>query len=255
MSTSVEVPVPAPLLPWIAGAEILSHRAADRNPIVHLPDGSAALTYCAGRLVVTGPRTRAGYVPTKEVPHAVRLRLRPGRALPVLGIPLSALTDQAVPLDELWGARAAGLAEELPRLGPGPALRRLHQTLLAHVAEQRPGELDRADLVYAATRRLGAPQPRALPEIARELGVSERHLRTLFTRGTGLTPRLYGRIARVRRALSGVTGARGARVASEAGYYDQSHMGAEFRALMGVSPSAYRAGRLPEARPCAALAA
>ncbi len=241
-----------PLRPWVAGAEILSYPAAGHRPIVHLPDGAAALTYCKGRLVVTGPRTRAGYVPAKEVRQAVRIRLRPGHALPVLGVPLSALTDQAIGLDELWGPSGHRLAEELRGLGPGPepVLRRLRGALLDRADGQRTGELDNAALVYAAARRLGTARPHALPEIARELGVSERHLRTLFTRGTGLNPRLYGRIARVRRALATVTGADGARAAGEAGYYDQSHMGAEFRALMGVSPSAYRAGRLPEPRPC-----
>ena len=45
---------------------------------------------------------------------------------------------------------------------------------------------------------------------------------------------------------------RTAALAADTGYYDQSHMTAEFRAVMGVPPSAYRAGRLPAPGHCPA---
>jgi AraC-like DNA-binding protein len=42
-------------------------------------------------------------------------------------------------------------------------------------------------------------------------------------------------------------------LAAETGFYDQSHMTAEFRALMGVPPAAYAEGRLPVARGCSSV--
>jgi AraC-like DNA-binding protein len=54
----------------------------------------------------------------------------------------------------------------------------------------------------------------------------------------------------VRTVLATASDVRWADVATAAGYYDQSHMTAEFRQLMGVPPAAYVAGRLPAARPC-----
>lgn len=39
-------------------------------------------------------------------------------------------------------------------------------------------------------------------------------------------------------------------LAATAGYYDRSHMTSEFRTLMGVTPAAYFAGRLPALQPC-----
>ncbi|MFC4114521.1 AraC family transcriptional regulator [Nonomuraea zeae] len=39
-------------------------------------------------------------------------------------------------------------------------------------------------------------------------------------------------------------------LAAATGYYDQSHMTAEFRTLMGVTPAAYFAGRLPALQAC-----
>jgi AraC-like DNA-binding protein len=88
-----------------------------------------------------------------------------------------------------------------------------------------------------------------VPAVARRLAVSERHLRDLFSDGVGLPPKRFERIARLRGLLSrGET--RWAQLAATAGYYDQSHMTAEFRTMMGVPPAAFFAGRPPSLEPC-----
>ncbi|MEV1178938.1 helix-turn-helix domain-containing protein, partial [Nonomuraea sp. NPDC049784] len=85
-----------------------------------------------------------------------------------------------------------------------------------------------------------------VPAIARRLAVSERHLRGLFSDGVGVPPKRFERITRVRKVLAGGRASSWA----TAGYYDQSHMTAEFRAMMGVTPGAFFAGRLPALQPC-----
>ncbi|MEU8148042.1 helix-turn-helix domain-containing protein [Nonomuraea sp. NPDC048901] len=223
----------------------------------------------AGRLYVLGPRTRASYLVPKDVPHCVTVRLRPGTARPLLGVPLSELVDQVVPLRDLWGVRADRLAEELTGMVTESdwaerVMARLEAAFLDRLAAQSPADLDRAGLVGAAAALLsaGAALDRgdlvgvaAAPPVvavARELGVSERHLRNLFTGGVGVPPKRFARISRVRGVLARVCREEGASLAAEAGYYDQSHMTAEFRAVMGVPPSAYRAGRLPVPAACSA---
>ncbi|WP_433516664.1 helix-turn-helix domain-containing protein [Nonomuraea sp. CA-143628] len=223
----------------------------------------------AGRLYVLGPRTRASYLVPKDVPHCVTVRLRPGTARPLLGVPLSELVDQVVPLRDLWGVRAERLAEELTGMVTGSdwaerVMARLEAAFLDRLAAQSPADLDRAGLVGAAAALLSAEAAldrgdlmgvAAAPPVvavARELGVSERHLRNLFTGGVGVPPKRFARISRVRGVLARVCREEGASLAADAGYYDQSHMTAEFRAVMGVPPSAYRAGRLPVPATCSA---
>jgi transcriptional regulator GlxA family with amidase domain len=89
--------------------------------------------------------------------------------------------------------------------------------------------------------------------VARELAVSERQLRNLFSEGVGLSPKHYARIDRVRAVLAHATELASAELAAVTGYYDQSHMTSDFRALMGVPPRSYFMGRLPEAMPCRAV--
>jgi AraC-like DNA-binding protein len=73
--------------------------------------------------------------------------------------------------------------------------------------------------------------------------VSERYLRRVLTQGVGISPKHFARISRVRKVL-GRPGSWSA-VAAEAGYFDQSHLVAEFRSIMRVTPGAFEAGRVP----------
>ncbi|MDR7275179.1 helix-turn-helix transcriptional regulator [Catenuloplanes atrovinosus] len=185
-------------------------------------DGAAG----AGDVVVMGPRTRAHYWDGMRSPAGcVRMRLAPGRAPDLLGLPAQAITDRAVPLKEF----DLDLAELLASVPPGPDGRsRLLRDAAALITGARPEPVHRA---------------------ARRLHVSERHLRGLFASGVGLPPRLYTQIERVRTVLAHPEVPL-PEVAALAGYYDQSHMTAEFRRLMGAPPGAFRAGRWPAPERC-----
>jgi AraC-like DNA-binding protein len=54
----------------------------------------------------------------------------------------------------------------------------------------------------------------------------------------------------VRAAPGQSSTSRWAHLAVTAGYYDQSHMTAEFRTMMGVPPAAFFAGHLPQLQSC-----
>jgi AraC-like DNA-binding protein len=221
--------VPAELRPWVAGIDMTVARGA---AVVDVPDNATTLVVRMGReAVVMGPRTRASYHVSEPGPSCVRIRMRPGRAQALLGRSVRDLADRAVPLRELPGL-------DLDRLLEDPV-----GGLTAALAN-RP--LD-DELVAAAAELLAGAN---VADTAQRLHVSERRLRTLFTDGVGLSPKHFARIGRVRTELATASDVRWADVATAAGYYDQSHMTAEFRQLMGVPPAAYVAGRLPAARPC-----
>jgi AraC-like DNA-binding protein len=251
--TGVDTMIPMPALrPWVADVTLM--RPDRILPLVHLPDPATALVFCRtdardGDLRVVGPRSRAAYYPAKELSMCIRVRLCPGAARPAFGVPVSELRDQAVPLTDLWGDRAARLENRLNELtGPGPILRGIEDALfesLRYRADSRDLMLREAVVSLSATGERVAT-------LARRLSVSERHLRDLFTDRVGLSPKHFARIQRVRTVLARADSGELAGLASDSGYYDQSHMTADFRTLMGVSPAAFRAGHLPAATPCAA---
>jgi AraC-like DNA-binding protein len=226
---------------------------SDRSSLTHYPDAAAVLVFrttAGGRsdLTVMGPRTRASYYAGKDIPVCVRVRIRPGCARPLLGVEVSELVDRVVPLSSLWGSSAGRLVDSLAGLDAGPVLERISLALRERLALVSAAEVSRASLLSSATSDLAARV--SVPGVASRHGVSERQLRNLFHSGVGVSPRGFARIERVRTVIAGTRDQGLASVASGAGYYDQSHMTAEFRELMGVPPGAFVAGRLPAVQPC-----
>jgi AraC-like DNA-binding protein len=78
--------------------------------------------------------------------------------------------------------------------------------------------------------------------VAADLGVSERHLRRVFREAVGVSPKAFTKLTRFHRALRAARedgGANWASIAADAGYYDQAHLIAEFRAIAGAPPRAF----------------
>jgi AraC-like DNA-binding protein len=110
------------------------------------------------------------------------------------------------------------------------------------------GPSARAQLALHAAERLTGDHVSA---VAAALGVSERHLRRVFRETVGLSPKAFAKLTRFHRALRAAREdghASWASIAAGAGYYDQAHLIAEFRAIAGVTPRALLA-ELREAPP------
>ena len=254
-----ELPVPEALRPWVSDVRGIT-ASADQPVLTHLPNTSTALVYRAfddgeGEVMVVGPRTHALYHPGKYVPFGIRIRIRPSRAPLLLGVPVSELVDQVVPLNALWGTPGQRLSGELTELGfdPSLVLKRIEAELLVRLSHATASDLSRSDLVRSAVVGLSAStgaQPERVHTIAGRLGISERHLRNLFNRAVGVSPKRFVSIDRVRTILARAHTDPWARLAVDAGYYDQSHLTAEFRKAMGVPLSSFVAGRLPTPTLC-----
>lgn len=81
-----------------------------------------------------------------------------------------------------------------------------------------------------------------LAGISDKLGKSHRHLRRLFKEKVGISPKTFQKIVRINRVLqlihqNGYTTL--AEIAYRAGYYDHSHLDAEFKEFMGTRPTEY----------------
>ncbi|MFF3334823.1 helix-turn-helix domain-containing protein [Streptomyces sp. NPDC002888] len=253
--------VPDALRPWIAEIESVAVRGELPKSIAHVPDTATKLVVRVeegGRrdALVVGPRTRASYHADAErrVVSCVQLRLGPGTVRPLLGTPAVDLVGQVLPLGTLPTSTARQLAGELVALEP--------EDMPTHLARVLPGRLaqvvdrSRTLLLRAAVEALSTRSdttPAQVRDVARDLAVSERQLRNLFTEGVGLSPKHYARINRVRHVLTHAATTPWAELAATTGYYDQSHMTSDFRTLMGVPPRSFFTGRLPQARACQAF--
>ncbi|WP_435592200.1 helix-turn-helix domain-containing protein [Nocardia sp. bgisy118] len=249
---------PESLRPWLTELGRIPLVRDLSEPFAHIPHTATTIvlrTEQAGRreALVLGPRTRATYSAAKAPASCVRLRLAPGAAHPMLGVAASELTDRAVRLADLPGP-AAELADALADLPHDDVLAFLEDELPQRLSEDATQRAHR-DLLAKAAVALAEPAGRPIPALAADLAVSERQLRNLFSSGIGLSPKHFARIDRVRQVLAHAGISPWSRIAADNGYYDQSHLTADFRTLMGVPPGKFFRGHLPAATPCQVVTA
>jgi AraC-like DNA-binding protein len=240
-----------------------------------LPDGAVRLVFNFGDAPRAqgegGPAAPAQLIGASATPVVVRLRgrvdgisvtLRPGAAAALLGgVPAGEFAERVVPLEAVWRAHGIALWERMAEAATDAARVVVLQDALIRQLQGRdrvapPAALQAARLITEA----GGQRP--LSEVAAALGVGERRLQQLFHAHVGLSPRAWSRLARLHgclrtlrtaQATSATAGAAPtvrpswADLAVQSGYYDQSHLVNEFRALCGMTPTEFvaRAGSGP----------
>jgi AraC-like DNA-binding protein len=202
-----------------------------------VPDGCVDLVWHAdqGPFVAgadTGPVLWSG---DGEPAHGIRLR--PGAAGAVLGVPADEVTDQRVPINEIWPG-----AQQIDRV-PGRINSASRLSAMADLVRRRAAEPDL--LVRAAARALASAEI-GVAAAAHHLGVSERTLNRRVTAAVGYGPKTLARVARLRR-LQILTEDQLALRAVRAGYASQAHMNDDVRRLTGLTPTQFLVDRTPTA--------
>ncbi|MEP6834148.1 MAG: AraC family transcriptional regulator [Gemmatimonas sp.] len=253
-------------------APIINNEAAQqgREPVTHaiLPDGAMDIisTYHPdGELdetFVVGSMTQPQRA-TLGNDALVGIRFLPGVGGTALGTNATAFTDGQIAIDDVLqntaGIRDAFRALQL-NAGSAHAL---------HLFANSVGMEHRSvpTIVRQAAKRLGEYSvPVRVEQVAKELGVTRQHLARLFSAHSGLTPKLFAQICRVRAVLAivqsrvailpgrnatklhknlprkiGVSDDSWSQLSAEFGYVDQSHLIAEVHAIIGQTPAAWQA--------------
>lgn len=203
-----------------------------------VPDACVDLIWAGDRLSIAGPDTRPRVVTLAPGSRVVGVRLRPGTAGAVLGLPASELCDVSPDAADVLGHDVAAALLEALAAGSDP-----HQLLLR--AAQLRGVSAPDPLVRAAVVALARPRAR-VSAVAAELGVSARQLQRRVSDAVGYGPKTLARVLRFRR-LQALPPAPLAELALDAGYADQAHMTAEVTRLAGTSPVRFLKDRTPTA--------
>ena len=210
----------------------------DPSPIEHTipPDGTTNLVLVRapdGALYAhqVGPSLTSQTVPVMQGWRYGGLRLRPDAAQRVLG-------DQPALGSRQFLSREGALAplwrdvEDL--LEGGTDWSRTEQ-LLAGVTGGDDAIAAAVDLLVAS----GGSVP--IPVLARAAGLGERQFRRRFQGATGLAPKFYADVQRVRRAIVlSLEDPDWAGIAEEAGFSDQPHLIRDIRERFGAAPRQVR---------------
>jgi AraC-like DNA-binding protein len=164
--------------------------------------------------------------------------IAPPAAYVLFGLPLHLLAQRAVPLEDVLAERF--LVERLHDADSWDArFRLLDRVLTRRLADARqpsPG------IVWAWRRLLETDGRVAIGALAEELGWSRKRIVARFREEVGLPPKTVARLMRFEHARTLAERAASpdwTRIAAECGYYDQSHLISDFRAVTGRTPATF----------------
>ncbi|WP_432135760.1 MULTISPECIES: helix-turn-helix domain-containing protein [unclassified Streptomyces] len=210
----------------LPGAVLWSNEPSAAAPRPVLPDGCMDLLWHEGRLLVAGPDTHAHTPGGPPTPWS-GVRLFPGTAPDLLGVPAHELLDRRVDLADLWPAARVRRLTAGVEAAPCPA-RALEEIALAYAAPPEPA-LRRLVTALAEGRPVGA--------LADELGLSARQLHRRSRHAFGYGPKTLARVLRLQRAVAlARDGVPLATTAIRSGYADQAHLARDVRELTGRTP-------------------
>ncbi len=210
-----------------------------------LPSGTMELVIDLderGRLngSLSGAGSRFTVLDTSRPRTLIAAHFKPGGGFPLFGRVVRELRDLSVPLDDVWGRDAQELRDRLletPR--PDARFCAFEDFLASRLDASRAGH--RA-VRYARTEFQTATGRLSVAEVTERVGLSSRRFIELFRNEVGLTPKVFARVARFRRALRAIESSADvdwAALAASCEYFDQAHFIHDFRAFSGTSPSAY----------------
>jgi len=200
------------------------------------------------RSLVGGLHTSPALVTHQGRQSGIQLLLSPLGARALLGMPAAELASVDVEGREVFGPLADQIVQRIRAARDWPARFAVLDQVLTSRLSDPPIDPAISDEVGHAWRRLVTSGGHcAVSELAAETGWSDRHLRSMFSGETGLTPKAAARVVRfdrARRLLQRRSAAGSpllADLAADCGYYDQAHLAREFRDFAGLPPSAWLA--------------
>jgi AraC-like DNA-binding protein len=194
-----------------------------------LPDGCAEVVFHYGDPFVRAGRKQPSAIFVGQMTGPVHIqptgaigcfgvRFEPLGAWTLTGAPQDRLTNTIVDAGEFFHIRAVFDAADRKRA--------VEAMLLERIPSGTPGWQD--GLIEVAAGRL------RMQDFRSGTGVGNRHFERLFKTRVGLTPRLFSRLLRFRRAIA--SHGSWADIAAECGYADQSHLIRDFKEFAGRTP-------------------
>lgn len=233
------------LRPYVASYWHLTSRTTLLKTIDHriLPDGcvdivfnlAAANTQCSA--VVAGPTTNPFSTPLTSKVDYLGICFRPGAFFQLFRIPVSALKNRIIPLDDLGDITTHNLTEALQSSNNlDSQIGLIESTLTKYVVRIHHND---CRLTAALKAILESGENIRIAELARVVHTSPRNLLRLFDSFVGLAPKTFCRIVRFQKLLRALKHKRNQKqlsAALTAGYYDQAHLIHDFQAFAGESP-------------------
>lgn len=197
----------------------------------------------ADRIVVTGVLTERFDVELREEGWVLGVKFRPGGLAALTGLDAGSVTDRIVPARDLVPAPVVrALATLAVETSTDDAVRAADAALLPLVPDGTDADYEL--LLTVVADMLADRTLLRVADVVERHGLARRRTERLFARYVGVAPkwllaryRMHDVVAALDDGYAGSL----ADLAASYGWYDQAHFTRDFVALVGLTPSAYRA--------------
>lgn len=168
------------------------------------------------------------------------LRFLPGGAFPFFNVPISKLNDKVQQAELFWGDTIYRIREQIVAEKSIVTKFAIMEAFLLKKLEPAPEE--NKELSQAIATLVSEPFQITTKGLAKQAGMSQKHLISLFDRHVGLTPKYLARIYRFQKVILMLEEKKKIdwmQIVSDCGYYDQAHFVKDFYQFSGINPSKY----------------
>ena len=191
---------------------------------------------------ITGPMSRPMRVRSTGAVNLFGICFNPGGGYPFFKYPTHEMVDQYSSADDLWGAKGREFVENIHN-DCGTTQARI-EAANAYLTRCLKTNLREDVVTQKAIETIESCKGRiTVEQLARQLGLSSRHLTRKFKERIGMSPKYLCRNIRFKQVYKRIEAAAShcnwADLALTYGYYDQSHFINEFKYFTGKSPESY----------------
>jgi AraC-like DNA-binding protein len=177
--------------------------------------------------------------------HCLQVNFTPIGARRFFGLPMHQLARAVVPLDGLIGSDADRLSDRLYQAPDWNARFDLVEQAIETRIAAAPAEDAAVMWAWAVLARYSGQY--SIAALARQLECSRKHLLMRFRDQIGMPPKSIAGIMRFNQAMALIAATPDpdlARIAQDAGYFDQPHFNRDFLAFSGITPGEFLRARL-----------
>ncbi len=228
------------------------HKIDGSGPVIIYPTGSVSLVFCSH------PQKHGSYfIGTSTQPQPAGYSMPgmdyfvvtfwPGRSYSFIPVPAAELIDTYIPMQEILGEYSKRITEEI---------------ILASTFEERIYKWENFIMNYTPRLIEIPPEISQLVEsiwrsrhdlnerlLLRYNCYSDRHVRRLFYKYVGVSPKLFADISRYQNILRALGSSRQQsifRLALDQGFFDQSHFIKIFKRFQGTTPGQFISQFVPD---------
>lgn len=221
----------------------------DGNPelVVHYGEPFAEITPEHGKRLqprvflmgqITSPLTLDA---SQGMAGVLGVRFHPNGARALIGAAMDEVTNRRISMSDVAPRAADTVLDQIARATSAGARADIIQHFVADLTAHHQRFQDTA-VGHWTARLAHARGILTITELARDASLSTRQLERRFLSQVGIAPRDYANIIRFRSVFDILTASGRtdwAKLAADAGYYDQSHLNRDFRRFLGCSPTAF----------------